>query len=99
MRVFLAAFLALALAPPAAAQQGACGPFEEFRDALENQFSERQVGGGIMAGNEAVIMLFSGPEGATWTMLAVNTQGVACILGVGTDWDHGPLPEVPGRGA
>jgi hypothetical protein len=101
MRLLLAILGSLSVISSAQAQVGGqppCMPFQQFAEQLQSTYKEVQIGGGIVGGTH-VVMLFASPGGATWTILQVDTTGKACGIAAGHEWDHGPLPSVPGRDA
>ena len=89
MRLFVLAFLlslsVIASWLPAAAQQIPCRPFPDMKRALVDQFQEREAAVGQINGQQ-IVVLFSSEGGKTWTMVTVNTGGMACVIGAGAHW-------------
>lgn len=86
-------FGAVAVAPPAKAQQAAsCGDREKIVDVLQKKHGEAPIGAGL-AGETAVVELWSSEKTGTWTLLITRTDGVACLLAAGDAWmeDHRKL--------
>lgn len=82
-----AVFLWLAHVVPAAAE-APCGERAAMVAALEARFGERVAGHGL-AGPNALVELFLGPEGG-WTLLVSDARGLACVLAAGEAWDVVP---------
>ena len=85
------AVLVAGLAAPAQAQSPQCGPFPELRNALAKEHHEIELGGGIV-NERAVMVVFVSPDGATWTMAILGTDGKACLIAHGVDWFQRPVP-------
>lgn len=79
---------------PAYAQQGqACGNFLQMREQLKSEYGEEEVSFG-MAGPTSLVLLFASRDGKTWTLLALDPSGRACVIAGGRDWMQGLLPGV-----
>lgn len=88
---------ALPVAPaalPAAAQSLQCGPLDQVVEGLSTGWKETPVGRG-MQGGDLIVMVFADPDGDTWTIIGVGSDGIACLLASGTAWEVLPRP-VPG---
>jgi hypothetical protein len=86
MRPVFAAALGAAFsfgAPPAAAQ--VCAPYESVRRALFEQHGESAVGAG-RDDRELVVQLFATSDGATWTLVIIRPDGIACLVASGLEW-------------
>ena len=70
---------------PAASQESACNSRDDIHEALEQGFAEAPAAIGIVS-EDVIVELFAEPEGATWTLMVSNTDGHACVLAAGTDW-------------
>lgn len=69
-----------------------CAPTEELVAKLKKDYNEVEVGGGLI-NEHGVIVTYASPEGETWTILAVGTEGVSCIVSSGEHWFVGSLPK------
>lgn len=79
--VLLAAFLI----GEAAQARPACVPYAVAAEMLTNKHKEHLVMTGAWQGG-AHTELWRTEDGATWTLLQVNAQGVACVGAAGKDW-------------
>ncbi|TJW14370.1 MAG: hypothetical protein E5W82_10355 [Mesorhizobium sp.] len=92
--LFFAAFLTLS--PAVAAEKGTCAPWLELKQDLAAKYHEIQIAGGLI-NEKTLIAVFASAGGATWTTIAVDSDGNACVLTVGTDWfQNGPPAPPPG---
>ena len=48
-----------------------------------------------LAGQSAVIELFVSTTGS-WTLMATDTKGVACLIAAGEAWQDEPPASIPG---
>jgi len=78
-------FGAAATAPPALAQQVACGPREKIVERLAGQFSEQLAGAGLQSERQYV-EIWAAPEGGTFTVLVTRADGLSCIVAAGRHW-------------
>lgn len=85
------AFALACIAAPAQAQSPQCGPFTELRTVLAKEHHEIELGGGIV-NDRAVMVVFVAPDGATWTMAILGTDGKACMVAHGVDWFQRSIP-------
>jgi hypothetical protein len=83
-RVLCATALVLAVASPAMAAPK-CLPHTDIAKLLDARYSEGRVAGGVANGG-GLIEVFSTGDGATWTIVVTNPQGVSCVLSAGEDW-------------
>lgn len=81
-----------------AQEQMPCAPTAELIAKLQKDYHEVEVGGGIVS-QEHVFVVYASPDGETWTVLAVGTNGTACVVGAGRYWFPGALPEAPVEGS
>jgi len=86
--------LILAMMTIAANAQTQCAPKAAMEMQVMARFGETLFGQGISAGN--VIKWFVNPQTRSWTQLAINPQGLACIISAGDNFEtsgHGaPKP-------
>ena len=61
-----------------------CGPHDRIGATLAKQYQESRKALGL-AGQAQVIELFVSDRGS-WTLVATDTQGKACVIGAGEAW-------------
>lgn len=86
-------FGAVTAASPVLAQQmTSCGDRDKIVATLEKRHGEAPIGAGL-AGETAVVELWSSAKTGTWTLIITRTDGVACLLAAGDAWmeDHKKL--------
>ena len=85
MRPLTFALAMLISSMPAMAQEPLCRSHDELVAFLATTYGERLMmqGTGNM-GNKFEVFVSSGGE--TWTMVIVNGQRQACMIGAGEDW-------------
>lgn len=76
---------------PAASQESTCDRREIVRQTLEQGFGEAPAAIGTVS-EDVIVELFAEAEGATWTLMVSNTDGHACVLAAGTDWQSPVAP-------
>lgn len=82
----LALFLFFPLISASAALPSvSCAERDTVVKNLWNGYKERSVATGITSGG-SIIELFQSNLGVTWTLLIVNTDGMACVLSSGDSW-------------
>lgn len=87
--VLLCALMAVILSiRSAGAQDMPCKPFAEIKETLARLYQEHETDFG-QSGPQQVIVLFRSEGGKTWTLLSVNTAGIACVVGAGANWTDG----------
>ncbi len=79
------AIMLLSVPAVAHAQMAPCAPHQALALALEASFGEQRVSVGALD-SDRVLELWTTENGATWTLLAVNVEGMACIVATGTGW-------------
>jgi hypothetical protein len=87
--------LALAFAVGEAQARPGCVPYPVAVEMLTTKHHERLVMTGAWQGG-AHIELWRTEDGATWTLLQVNAQGVACVGAAGKNWRDAEAPEPDG---
>jgi hypothetical protein len=60
-----------------------CVPGKPFIDRLKGRFSENLIGSGITEGMLAQLY----KSKSSWTIIILNTNGMACTIAYGTDWE------------
>ncbi|MCI0430219.1 MAG: hypothetical protein L0210_06720 [Rhodospirillales bacterium] len=88
--------LIVAAAPIAAHAAGPCYPRDAIHAHLAERYGERPAGVGVTAGQ--LVELLVRPDGASWTILVIRPDGLACPVAAGEDWTDvsAPTPE-PGE--
>lgn len=82
---------------PAASQESTCNNRDSLHDVLKQGFAETPVAVGVIS-EDAIVELFAEAKGATWTLVVSSTDGHACVIAAGTDWQsHSPTapPALP----
>ncbi|QIE54673.1 hypothetical protein G5B40_03990 [Pikeienuella piscinae] len=77
-----------AIAPPVSAGEqraATCGERTSIVAALKKKHGESAAGVGI-AGETAVVELWSSAETGTWTILLTRPDGVTCLMAAGHAW-------------
>ena len=75
-----------------AQQQHPCGPQDDVAKVLASQYDEHPVEAG--AANGALVVLFASNGGATWSLVAMLPNGMACLEASGEGWQaHPAVPE------
>lgn len=72
---------------------GPCYPRDAIRAHLAERYGERPAGVGVAAGQ--LVELLVRPDGASWTILVIRLDGLACPVAAGEDWRDvsEPAPE------
>jgi hypothetical protein len=91
----IALSLAAAVASAPAGAAGPCYPRDAIHAHLAERYGERPVGVGVTAGQ--LVELLTRPDGASWTILVIRPDGLACPVAAGEDWTGVSAP-TPGRG-
>jgi hypothetical protein len=66
-----------------------CGNHDAIAKSLTTKFKEaRRIMGVVNA--RAVMEIFMSPQG-TWTVVVTDTNGLACIIATGQDWQEVPV--------
>lgn len=93
MRLQIAAALAAIHAAWPAAAQAPCAPHADVLAFLHESWSEGRIGMGL-GNNGRVVELFVSEATGTWTIVATDAEGQACLLAAGQGWEavDGGLP-------
>ena len=75
----------VALPWTAGAQSRICAPREALVAHLAEAFGERRVGAGLVRDTRMVELFVS--EDGSWTIVATDPRGTACLVGNGTNWE------------
>ena len=90
--------LIIAAAPVGAHAAGPCYPRDAIRTHLAERYGERPAGVGVAAGQ--LVELLVRPDGASWTILVIRPDGLACPVAAGEDWrDVSEPPSSRGDGS
>ena len=84
-KVLLGLILSVGMAIPAFAQQQ-CAPYEQVPAMLEATYGEVLTAQGIVDPTH-VVQLYRNPVTGSFSIIGVDTQGVACMLAGGDYWD------------
>jgi hypothetical protein len=76
--------LIVAAAPITAHAAGPCYPRDAIHAHLAERYGERPAGVGVAAGQ--LVELLVRPDGASWTILVIRPDGLACPVAAGEDW-------------
>jgi hypothetical protein len=63
---------------------GPCYPRDAIYAHLAERYGERPAGVGVAAGQ--LVELLVRPDGASWTILVIRPDGLACPVAAGEDW-------------
>ena len=90
MRVllFAAILYGFLIAGPADAET-VCGPRDALAGVLRADWNEQPVADAVTAQGRHLV-LFSAPDGATWSIVVTAPGGASCLIAVGVDWLHRP---------
>jgi|SRR5215470_15782906 len=85
--------LIAAAAPIVASAAGPCYPRDAIQAELAEHYGERPIGIGVAAGR--LVELLVRPDGASWTILVIRPDGLACPVAAGENWTglNGTAPE------
>ena len=86
--LLILAMIALAvMAGIAKAQQAPpCSPNATMTAMLLDKYREQIVGAGMSTGNKWPVVIYSSPEGDTFTIAIRRPDGLTCLLMSGTGW-------------
>lgn len=73
----------------ASSHVGPCGPWKELREKLGSIYRESPVAGGIVS-PQFVVMILASQDGTTFSIVTISSEGCACMVLTGTDWQHKP---------
>ena len=94
--LIIAFFVTLALTAGEVFARPGCVPYEVAAGVLTNKHKEHLTAEGAWQGG-AHIELWQSANGATWTILQVNAQGVACVGAAGKNWGRYVEPPELGK--
>ncbi|PZO78463.1 MAG: hypothetical protein DI629_12260 [Mesorhizobium amorphae] len=67
------------------AEEMVCAPFDRIAANLARLYNETPVADGAVDKNAAIIV-FSTPDGSTFTIVSAGLDGNACVLASGEGW-------------
>ena len=65
----------------------ACGAYDQMRELLAQQYGERPTASGL-ADDGTVMQVFASARATTWTVVSIDTSGMACVVAAGRGWQH-----------
>lgn len=68
----------------ARAQGQRCAPLGAIEKNLAEQHKEKRIGFGVVSAAE-VLLIYATKDGSTFTVLTLNSQGIACLVSSGVD--------------
>lgn len=86
MIAFLILFSVLLLADDAGAQPLPCGTVDQVITELTEKYGEQLIGEG-QGPNGTRLLMFSHPDGDTWTVVGIMPGGQACFVASGSHWN------------
>lgn len=84
--------VASCVAPLAAAPQ--CARLAEVISSLGIKYGEAVIWSGVLP-NGQLLSITANPAGSSWTALAVQSDGMACLLSSGDSWAQGGMALPP----
>lgn len=82
----------MALSPANAEPQ--CADYKTIQAALLEKYHEAPSNAGLAAEGKAAYMVFSSPNGESWTLVVVGVGGKSCVVATGDHW----VDIAPGKG-
>jgi hypothetical protein len=79
-----ALLLVVGATPTTADAAGPCYPHDAIHAHLAERHGEQPAGIGVAAGQ--LVELLTRPDGASWTILVLRPDGLACPVAAGEDW-------------
>ena len=77
--------IALLFVLPVEAQETICGKHDELVSRLESGYGETVRAVGVAS--PGIVELFTSDDGASWTILVTQPNGVSCLLAAGESWE------------
>ncbi len=74
------------------APQMGCAKWGDMNEALKKEYKEEPTGPAGLIGDKVMIQVYLSPNGATFTVVAIKADGMACPVASGTDWIDGKAP-------
>lgn len=81
----LAAMFVFAAAATAEARTN-CGPYQDIRRSLEQEYRERVLWTGLLDQNQVLEIHATENGGRSWTAVVRRADGAACVVAAGQDW-------------
>ena len=94
--ILLGLIIILSNPSSAYANQSHCGPRESIVSYPAKKYKEHPVALGV-TNNGGLVEVLQSADGSTWSILASNPQGLACLVAAGEGWKMriAPLPDQP----
>lgn len=73
------------------AQSGVCTLWPAMKESFAKSYDELPIGGGVI-NQQQIVTVMASPDGSTFTIVIVNSNGLACAVIAGTGWNPGVLP-------
>lgn len=67
-----------------------CAKHADLVEKLKGEYNEVETDFGIV-NDQAALVIFTSPEGETWTAVMVGSSGRSCVLSAGEHWSPGLL--------
>ena len=64
-----------------------CRPWREVNQYLDHKFAEQPVAYGVQD-NGSLLQIYASADTGTWTLVSMQPDGTACLLGAGNSWEH-----------
>lgn len=84
MKTLLSA-AAMMIAASTAGAEVQCSDARTASDMLSNDYGERVIFTGILEDGSGIVQIFA-LEGVSWSILIIDTDGRACLIGYGAGW-------------
>lgn len=73
-----------------------CTEYKEAEGMLKEKYGEIPTHVGLLNQKTAMFVLLESKDGESWTILGLDTKGMACLIGAGELWsDIEPAPGEP----
>jgi len=77
--------------------QPVCIPVNVMKEQMEKTYHEFPVASGVTTKGNAVVQIYASADGKTFTVVIIGTNGIACGVAAGTDWQQNDVPKAEGR--
>lgn len=84
----------LALTPSLAVAQSNCAKRAHVTKRLSEVYGERVVLGGLQKGGQSVMEVWASDQTGSYTVLITRSDGISCVIFVGTDYFAVPVQQV-----
>jgi hypothetical protein len=73
-----------------------CAPYADIAKELASQYQEYPTAAATSGRGSLAVELWKTSDGETWTLIAIQKDGMACIVAGGNDWKFHIL-RLPGK--